>query len=190
MNEVIIDGIKYVPENTGLSEKSVRTVLKSQGYLSSSAIDSIMKQLSRKPSPRVKASPKSSKSRNNHTRKFKYDKNSSTLFKISGFLSDGTILYKTRRNPAKWNIQQAIIIRKMMKKDSTKNMTYGEVLAIEDKVKLTKPLIRKIMYNIEHGDLIKFIKKWEAKNLHEPKKVRPPVENNPKKRRENGWWSQ
>ena len=188
MNEVLIDGIKYIPvtEVTQIQLGKIRDVLESQGYLSESAINDILKGFkseSKIKKPR-KTRGKYSSARGN---KFKYNSTHKRLFNIGRVLENGGIIYKTRNNPANWNIQQAMVIRDSMDNDSTKNMSYRDVIAIEKRVKLSKDTIRKIMYNIEYGDLSEHIDKWRLKNLQEPVKVAKPLQNNPQKRKDEGY---
>lgn len=188
MSKVLIDGIKYIPvtEATQIQMGKIREVLESQGFLSRSAIDDILKEL--QPEPKAKPKKQQWKKYDNSTkRSFRYNSTHKQLFNIGRVLENGGIIYKKGKNPARWNIQQAMVIREHMNKDSTKGMSYGDVNAIEKKVKLSKNLIRKILYNIEYGDLTKQIDKWRFKHLQEPTIVGKPLENNPQKRKENGY---
>ena len=187
MNEVLIDGIKYIPitEATQIQIGKIREVLESQGYLSRSAIDQILNEIKPK-----SEKPKIQKWENHSVsleKSFRYNSAHKHLFNIGRVLENGGIIYKKGKNPARWNIQQAMVIRDHMNDDSTKGMAYKDVNAIEKKVKLSKMLIRKIMYNIEYGDLTEQIDKWRLKNLQEPVKVSKPLQNNPQKRKEDGY---
>ena len=194
MSEVIVDGIKYVPEDKNLvSIDVVKSILKGQKYLSESAINDIMDAFkairpvkSETKKPRKSSKSKSKTRKNNVLKSFEYNSANKVLFKISGVLSNGSVLYKTRKSPSNWNIQQAIMIRKAMKNDSATGMIYKDAIAIAKKVHLSDNMTRKIMYNIEHGDLIKYIDEWEVK--YNQKKIGnpKPIQNNPQKRRESG----
>ena len=193
MNEVLIDGIKYIPitEATQIQIGKIREVLESQGYLSRSAIDQILREF--KPKSKTKTKTKKvQKWKNNSVspeKSFRYNSTHKHLFNIGRVLENGGIVYKKRKSPAQWNIQQAIVIRDYMNDDSTKDMTFKDVVDIEKRVKLSKILIRKIMYNIEYGDLTELIDKWRLKNLHEHnnRHNNKPLQNNPQKRKENGY---
>ena len=183
-SDVQIDGIKYVPvtEVKSLQIKKIRQVLESQKYLSKSAIEEIIKALDESPkkeSPKVKSKPKKASSQYN------YDKLAKTHFNISGVLSNGSVLYKTRKSPADWKIQQAIIVRSNMNNDTCKGVTHQDIRKLAKKVNLSEAMVRKIMFNIEHGDMVNWINYWNTKFNQKPLKATKPVENNPQKRRES-----
>ena len=186
-SEVIVDGIKYVPESKvqSIQIKTIRKVLESQKYLSEDAIDEIIKALDDSTAQK-KDTMKQKWGRIRGNDQFKYGANYKTLFNISDVLSNGGVLYKSRKSPVTWNIQQAILIRKAMNNDSIKGLSYSDVNEIVKKVKLSKNLVVKIMYNIEFGDLTKEIEKWKVK--YNQKKITDPkpIQNNPQKRRESG----
>lgn len=191
---VFIDGVKYVPVNE-INEtqiQAMRKVLESQKYLSSSAIDEIINALkgsSETSEVEIEKPEKVATWKGNHLRgddPFKYGATHKVLFNISGFLSNGSILYKKRRSPAKWNIQQAMVIRDAMNDDSSKGMTFKDATELESKTKLSKTIVRKIMYNIEFGTLSKTIDEWKVKFNQKHLQGFRPVENNPQKRRESG----
>ena len=219
MTEVVIDGIQYVP-STDFNEtlNVMREVLKSQEFLSDSAIENIMNSLKNsmdKPSKTGEVSlknlgksasktgevlpEKSGKSKSksqgsfkeyyNTYRPFKYNKAVSKPFNIKDVLHDGSVLFE-KGNYAKWKIQQAIIIKDSLKNGSTKDMTYADAIAIEKKVRLSRQMVRQIMYNIEHCDLGVYIGKWRLENVvNAPKKQPKPIQNNPQKRRESGLYA-
>lgn len=182
-NNVIINGIRYVPVDDGnnVSVRNVRRVLNSQKYLSASAVEDIIGAL-RVPKHESMISPKSETEKPKNERKFSYNSMHKVLFNIGGTLSNGGVLYKKRVNPAQWNIQQAIVIRKEMNNDSTKGMTVDDVKKIESKVKLSSNLIRKIMYNIEFGNLSQVINDWKVKYIENTTRKSKPMQNNPQKR--------
>ena len=186
-SEVIVDGIKYVPESKvqSIQIKTIRKVLESQKYLSEDAIDEIIKALDDSPAQK-KDTMKQKRGRIRKNDPFQYKKSHKTRFNIGGVMSNGGILYTNRKSPAKWNIQQAILIRKAMNHDSINGLSYSDVDGIVKKVKLSKNLVVKIMYNIEFGDLTKEIEKWKVK--YNQKKITDPkpIQNNPQKRRESG----
>lgn len=191
--EVMIEGTKYVPENNLVSIDVVKSILKGQKYLSESAINDIMDAFkairpvkSETKKPKKSSKSKSKTRKNNVLKPFEYNSVNKVLFKISGVLSNGSVLYKTRKSPSRWNIQQAIMIRKAMKNDSTTGMIYKDAIAIAKKVHLSDQMTRKIMYNIEHGDLIKYIDEWEVKYNQKKIDGPKPIQNNPQKRRESG----
>ena len=186
-SEVIVDGIKYVPESKvqSIQIKTIRKVLESQKYLSEDAIDEIIKALDDSTAQK-KDTMKQKWGRIRKNDQFKYGANYKTLFNISDVLSNGGVLYKSRKSPVTWNIQQAILIRKAMNNDSIRGLSYSDVNEIVKRVKLSKNLVVKIMYNIEFGDLTKEIEKWKVK--YNQKKITDPkpIQNNPQKRRESG----
>ena len=183
-SEVMVDGVKYVPESNIIQIETIRKVLESQKYLSKDAIDEIIKALG--DNPVKKDTLKQKYGRICKDDQFKYNMNYKSLFNISGVLSNGGVLYKSRKNPAKWNIQQAMLIRNHMNHSSVKGLSYSDVNRIVKKVKLSKNIVVKIMYNIEYGDLNKHIDEWRVKynqkKISDPK----PLQNNPQKRRESG----
>ena len=220
MTEVVIDGIQYVP-STDFNEtlKVMREVLKSQEFLSDSAIENIMKSLKNsmdKPSKTGEVSLKNlgksasktgevlpEKSGKSPTKKskhktggyyrslkpFKYNSVNGKIMQVDHVLPDGRIILGKGRM-AKWRIQQAIVIKESMNQNTTNGMTYADTIEIAKKVRLDKETTRRIMYNIEHGSLGVYIGKWRLENVvNAPKKQPKPIENNPQKRRESGLYA-
>lgn len=215
MTDVVIDGIQYVPSSDFETQLEVmRDVLKSQEFLSDSAIENIMISLKNSmdkssktgevslknlgkftsktgevSSEKLGKSTSKKRGWNNTNRQFSYNIAVSKLFHIKNVLHDGSVLFE-KGNYAKWKIQQAIIIKDSLKNGSTKDMTYADAIAIENKVHLPRQMVRQIMYNIEHGDLGVHIGKWRLENMvNAPKKQPKPIENNPQKRRESGLYA-
>lgn len=216
MTEVVIDGIQYVPSSDFETQLEVmKDVLKSQDILSDSRIEKIMELLKiqmKKPSKTGEVSLKNlgkstsktgevspEKSGKSSTKKskhktggylkslepFKYNSVNGKIMQVKDVLPDGRILLGKGRI-AKWRIQQAIVIKESMNKNTSNGMTYADTIEIAKKVRLDKETTRRIMYNLEYGDLGVHIGKWRLNYVvNAPKKQAKPIENNPQKRRES-----
>lgn len=182
-SDVQIDGVKYVPvdEVKQLQIDVIRKALESQKYLSSSAIDDIIKVFE---DLGVAEDKKPNQKRFRKPAEFRYYVTESRLFRISTVQSNGAILYSTRKSPAKWNIHHAIYIQKQMNNNSADGVTRKDIKRMSDKIKKSENIIARIMYNIEFGDLNKWIEYWRVNYNQAPRKVAKPIENNPQKRKE------
>ena len=182
-------GVIYIPKSSVMDSYVVAMtdVLKSQKYLSNDAIDKIVDAFREIVSDSSK--PQSNEVSPSKTKKlspFQYNSVNGKLWRILRVMSDGSVLLETREKPADWKIQQAIIIRSAMDDDSSKNMTYGDALELEKKTGLPRNTVRRIMYNIEFGNLTDFIDEYYKMYLQIPKRKKP-IQNNPQKRKEMGY---
>lgn len=184
MNDVRIDGVRYVPVSSkpnSLHRNKLEKVLASEcPYLSKSVRNSIVKKFQEDDVESKKAKPKKVKVK-------KPQKSPSYIFNyknFKGFDEKGHILYKRGGKKAStWTIHNVIDIQQWIdfgRKDKT------SVKYIADKVGLSETIVNKIVYNLKNGELSSWVDKWIAQNNIPKKSV--PVENNPQKRKDLGWF--
>lgn len=191
MSEVLIDGVRYVPEKDIINIKAIETIIKAQcKYLSEDAINDIIRAFEafEKPSKvEIKKPRKSRKSKYNGT---VYDSLSAKLYATDGIKlidSRGKIYWKNGSRIKKpWTIHDAMSIRAKMNDDRTDNLTKKDISKISEDLGFSCTIVARIMYNIEYGELGHLIDNWVATyGYSKPKKV--PIVNNPQKRKSMGY---
>jgi len=179
MNDVIIDGVKYVPlskkPNAFQVNKLSRILAKECPYMARAEVQRVVK-IFEKDDEEIQQS-KSKKPKKNNNLLFNYGN-------FKEFDDEGHIIYKRGRGKhpkSSWTIENAINIQQWIKngkKDSKR------VKKLADKYGLTTYIVNQIIYNLKHGSLQLWIDRWlETQNKNNAPKF---VQNN--KRDEVGWY--
>ena len=198
MTEVIVDGVKYVPSDEAkMQVETMREVLESLGYLSTTAIEEIITKFEEFDKPQKKnvfeelleeKKPQKSVSKNRKPHGndvFQFNSLHKKQFKIRNISSNGIVYYHGHgRSKAKWTVKDAIRIHNQYHQ----GMTYNQFNQIVKTTKFGRNLVGKILYNCIHGDLLSWIEKWKAGNVPKVKPLKKlPIQNNPEKRKELGY---
>lgn len=185
MNDVRIDGVRYVPvtkrPNSFHKNRLERVLASECPYLSKSVRNSIVKKFQEDDDVERKVT----KPKNTGIKK--PQKSPSYIFNyknFKGFDEKGHILYKRGgKKHSIWTIHNVIDIKQWIdfgRKDKT------SIEYIANKVGLTENVVNKIIYNLKNGELLDWVDKWIAQSSSTKKSV--PVENNPQKRKDLGWF--
>jgi len=176
MNDVRINGVRYVPETNKPNNHYVKrlssVLAKECPYLSRTVRDKIVRkfELSDVETPKSK---KKSKSKTPHSSKRLF-----SIKNIKGIDAEGHVLFKRgRKHTSEWTIYQATEIRQWM--------THGKydknrISKLSEKLGLSTDIIHKLMYNLENDEFNTWLDIMVSKNQVES-------EEKPKKE-DMGWF--
>jgi len=177
MNDVRINGIKYVPysdkPNTTQCNRLSKILASECPYMARSEMTRVVKLFEGTDAPKVK--PKTKKPQKVDGKLFNYGN-------FRDFDEKGHILHK-RGKPTSWTISNAIDIQQWMKNG---RMDDARIKKLADKYGISTKTIKDIMYNLDKGSLQLWIDRWLEKQS--ASKSKTPIVNNPEKRKEIGWF--
>ena len=170
-------GNKYLPEDNLFSIETIKEVLESHKYLSDYLAKDIIDTFRVLGQTEIENSEKSSKC---DSKVLKQDN-------IEGYDSDGYLIYKRGcARKSKWNLEQVASIIARLNGDYS-NIPSNVKKEIMDRLDLNKSSLKTILHNLKYGELEEMVREWQMKNNYGIKKQSAPIENNPEKRRENGF---
>lgn len=154
MNDVRINGVRYVPQTSRPSSNHVNKLssilAKECPYLSRNVRDNIVKKFEFGDGITKQKSNKSSHKHGNVKTKHKSKKE----FSINNFKDideKGYVLFKQGKHPkSHWTIYQASAIRQWLEYGKFNSKT-DMIEQLSKKYDLTESIVRSIIYNIEHG---------------------------------------
>lgn len=180
--EVLIDGVEYVPksESVNLEIEIIEKVLKGQDILSETSIKNILKAFNEFKTPTESIEPKGYERFIDAEKRLYTSKN---LVKID---EKGIMHWHRGRKIGAWTIHHAISIRSKMKSQDSE-LSKKDILKLSKRIGLIPTTTRRIIYNIEYGEVSNWIDLWISKYGYGTTKKSVPVQNNPEKRREGSW---
>ena len=170
MNDVRINGVKYVPFSNKPSSHHVKklssVLAKECPYLSRTVRDNIVKKFEFddiKTKPKTK--PSSDKGKLLSIKNFK------------GIDESGHVLFKRgRHSKSEWTIYQASDIRQWLNHGKFKS-DYDKTKQLSEKFGLSEPVVRKLVYNLEHGEFSTWLDIMISKNVNAKSEEQPKKED-------------
>lgn len=178
---VEIDGVLYVPVGTFSKEQlnMMAKVLKTQDILSENAINKFIEAFETIPSSETRDD-------GSDLPMAKYISPSQRrIFEIQSVNKKGRVKFKHGRSSI-WNLHQVMDIQATIV-DFEKVTSY-DVARFSKRFGISKITVSQIIYNLQYGELPKWIEKWSLEQTNEiesPKKRE--IQNNPQKRKESGY---
>lgn len=179
MAKVLVDGVEYIPSNSALQIEQIKKVLEGQGWMSSSAIDGIIKSLENL----EKSSDEKPKPSKCYERPINYDN-----IVFPHFDKDRHILFEhggRKGNRSVWTVHQLLDIRQEL---SGKTNPYDYVGFLKQKHGLSDNIVRTLVFNIVEGHCDKLFRMWDEYKFKAKPSPAPKIVNNPEKRKEMGWF--
>ena len=175
MNDVRINGVRYVPETNKPNNHHVKRLssilAKECPYLSRSVRDKVVKKFEFEDVSVAKKPAKNTQKKNNKK-----------LINFKGIIKidkDGHVVFKNRNAPSEWTIYDATEIRQWVNYGKSDK---GLVRKLSEKLGLKKSAIYFLMYNLEHEEFNTWLDNALSENaIKEPKKEKP-------KREDVGWF--
>ena len=180
MNEIInINGVDYAPVSKKPNKhhiNSLSKILSKRSYMAKSEKDRILNELRKSEDIVVKPKSEIKNPKNSDKPQFK----SLSASNIKGIDDEGHLLFNMGRyRVSEWTIKDAIDIQQWYRYG--KNVT---VKSLSKKFGFSENVINNILGSFESGVLNPWMDNWHSKQSNK----KPPVQNNPQKRKEMGWY--
>lgn len=181
MNDVMINGVRYVPESNKPNNHHVKrlssVLAKECPYLSRSVRDNIVKKFesdkieSNQKSKSVESNPKSESNDNIP----QYSKRLFNIKNIKGIDEKGHVLFKKgRRLKSLWTIYQATEIRQWM---THGKLNKDRITKLSEKFGVSTNVVNKLIYNLKNEEFNTWLDIMVSKNVIQKPDEKPNKED-------------